>query len=76
LSGSASISRYGVSGRSARIEFSEVAVGLIVALLIIWIVLSVIGFVVKGLFWLAIVGLVLLVGTAVLGFFRRDSARR
>lgn len=50
--------------------------GLIITLLVIWIALSVVGFVIKGLVWLAIIGLVLFVGTAVLGFFRRKSAGR
>ena len=31
-----------------------------------WIVVSVIGFVVKGLFWLAVVGLLFALGTAML----------
>jgi len=36
-------------------------------LLAIWIVLAVVGAVVKGLFWLAVIGGVLLVGTAAYG---------
>ncbi len=47
--------------------------GLLVALLVIWIALSVVGFVVKGLVWLAIIGLVLFVATSVFGFMRRKS---
>lgn len=42
-------------------------------LLIIWLVLAVIGFVVKSLFWLAIVGLVLFVITAVFGWVKRKT---
>jgi hypothetical protein len=49
-------------------------IGLIVTLLVIWVVLSVIGFAIKGLFWLAIVGIVLFLGTALVGFIRRKSA--
>jgi hypothetical protein len=45
--------------------------GLIVALLVIWLILSIVGFVVKGLLWLAIIGLVLFVATAVWGWVKR-----
>ncbi|MGO4187873.1 LPXTG cell wall anchor domain-containing protein [Pseudarthrobacter sp. TAF60_1] len=47
--------------------------GLIIALLIIWLVLSILGFVVKGLLWLAIIGLVLFVATAVWGWLKRKT---
>ena len=47
-----------------------VGMGIIVALLLIWVVLSVLGFVIKGLFWLAIIGLVLLVATLAYGFVK------
>lgn len=41
--------------------------GLVLALIIIWVVLGIVGFVVKGLFWLLIVALVLFLITLVLG---------
>ena len=41
--------------------------GLVLALIIIWVVLGIIGFVVKGLFWLLVVALVLFLITLVLG---------
>lgn len=41
--------------------------GLIVALLVIWLVLVIVGLTVKALLWLAIVGLVLMALTAVAG---------
>jgi hypothetical protein len=44
---------------------------LLVVLLIIWLVLVLLGFAVKGLFWLAIIGIVLFVITAIYGFIRR-----
>jgi LPXTG-motif cell wall-anchored protein len=47
--------------------------GLIITLLIIWLVLSIFGFVVKGLLWLAIIGLVLFVATAVWGWLKRKT---
>ena len=45
--------------------------GLIILLLVVWLVLAVLGFAIKGLFWLAIIGLVLFVITAIFGFIRR-----
>ncbi len=47
--------------------------GLIITLLIIWLVLSILGFVVKGLLWLAVIGLVLLVATAVWGWVKQKA---
>ncbi|MDO5751706.1 hypothetical protein [Arthrobacter sp.] len=46
--------------------------GLIVALLVIWVVLAVLGFVVKGLLWLAVLAIVLFVATAAIGWVRRN----
>lgn len=48
--------------------------GLIVFLLVAWVVLAILGFVIKGLVWLAIIGIVLFVATAVWGFIRRSAA--
>ncbi|WP_353647898.1 hypothetical protein ABLG96_13530 [Nakamurella sp. A5-74] len=45
-------------------------------LLVIWIVLAVVGFVVKSLLWLAIVALVLFVITAVYGWVKRKASTR
>jgi hypothetical protein len=42
-------------------------------LLVVWLVIVLIGAVVKGLFWLAVVGVVLFLGTAVLGLRNRNS---
>jgi len=47
--------------------------GIIITLLIIWLILSVLGFVVKGLLWLAIIGLVLFVATGVWGWLKRKT---
>jgi hypothetical protein len=47
--------------------------GLILGLLVLWLVLVVVGFAVKALLWLAIVGLVLFVVTGVVGAFRSRS---
>jgi hypothetical protein len=40
---------------------------IIVLLLVIWLVISLLGFLIKGLIWLAIIGLVLFVVTGALG---------
>lgn len=50
--------------------------GIIVALLVIWAVLAVLGFVIKGLLWLALIGLALFAVTAIAGAVRRNAARR
>jgi hypothetical protein len=42
-------------------------------LLLVWLVVTVVGAVIKGLFWLAVVGLVLFVLTAALGWGKRDT---
>lgn len=43
-------------------------------LLLIWLVVSVFGFVLEGLLWLGIIGLVLFGGTLLFGFIRGRSA--
>lgn len=47
---------------------------LIIILLVVWAVLAVLGFVVKGLLWLAIIGIILFVITAILGWIRRAAS--
>ena len=47
--------------------------GIIITLLIIWLVLSILGFVVKGLLWLAFIGLILFLATAVWGWLKRKA---
>jgi len=47
--------------------------GLIVTLLVIWLVLAVLGLVVKSLFWLFIVGAILFVATGIFGWVRRRT---
>ncbi|MFF1255188.1 hypothetical protein ACFVYC_22175 [Pseudarthrobacter sp. NPDC058329] len=48
--------------------------GLIITLLVIWLVLSVLGFVIEGLLWLATIGLILLAATAVWGWLKRRTS--
>lgn len=50
--------------------------GLLGFLLIVWLAFVVIGAVVKGLFWLLVVGAVLFVGTAIIGWVRRGALTR
>jgi pilus assembly protein TadC len=59
-----------------RVPEESTMIGLILLALVVWLVLAVIGFVVKGLFWLAIVGIVLFLITGVLGATRRRTAGR
>ncbi|WP_258803066.1 hypothetical protein [Pseudarthrobacter sp. NS4] len=47
--------------------------GIIITLLIIWLVLSVLGFILEGLLWLAVIGLVLFAATAVWGWMKRRA---
>jgi hypothetical protein len=47
---------------------------LIVVLLVVWLVLAVLGFVIHGLFWLALIGIVLFLATGVWGWLRRRAA--
>lgn len=49
---------------------------LIIVLLVLWLVTAVIGFAFKGLVWLAIIGIVLFVGTTAVGLVRRKTLRR
>ena len=46
---------------------------LIVVLLVVWLILAVLGFVIHGLFWLAIIGIVLFVVTAAWGAMKRRT---
>lgn len=47
--------------------------GLIIGLLVLWLVLVVVGFAVKALLWLAIVGIVLFIATGIFGAIRRRT---
>jgi hypothetical protein len=47
--------------------------GFLALLLVIWIALIVVGAVIKGLFWLIVVGVVLFVSTSLVGFVRRRT---
>lgn len=49
---------------------------LVVVLLAVWLIVSIVGFAMEGLLWLGIVGIVLFIGTAVIGALRRKTLRR
>jgi type IV secretory pathway VirB3-like protein len=49
---------------------------LIGILLVVWVVLAVVGFVVKSLLWLAIVAIILFVITAAFGWVKRKATTR
>lgn len=49
---------------------------LIVVLLVVWAILSVVGFVFEGLFWLAVIGIILFLGTLIIGMIRQRGSRR
>ncbi len=46
----------------------------IVILLVVWLVLAILGAVLEGLLWLTVVGIVLLVGTAIYGWVKRKAS--
>lgn len=48
---------------------------ILIVLLIVWAALSILGFVVKGLLWLAFIGIILFVVTLIVGFFRQRAGR-
>ncbi|MGA7203809.1 MAG: hypothetical protein WBX27_04160 [Specibacter sp.] len=49
---------------------------LVIVLLAIWLIVAVVGFVFKGLMWLAVVAIILFVATAAIGWVRRKAVER
>jgi hypothetical protein len=47
-------------------------VGIVITLLVLWAVFAVLGFAIKGLLWLAIIGILLFIATAIWGWMRRN----
>ncbi|NNC12097.1 hypothetical protein HII28_09420 [Planctomonas sp. JC2975] len=45
----------------------------LVILLVVWVVASVVGFAFHGLLWLAIIGIVLFLGTLIFGILRQRN---
>jgi len=44
-------------------------------LLVIWLIVAVVGFAIKGLVWIAIIGIILFLGTGIIGLIRRRALR-
>lgn len=49
---------------------------LLIVLLAIWLIVSVLGFAIKGLFWLAVIGIILFLATAIIGAIRRAASSK
>ncbi|MGM1016213.1 MAG: hypothetical protein ACQEW8_01575 [Actinomycetota bacterium] len=49
---------------------------LLIILLIVWAALSILGFVVKGLLWLALIGIVLFLATVAYGMIKQRLSRK
>ncbi|GAB3402506.1 hypothetical protein GCM10027515_12300 [Schumannella luteola] len=45
---------------------------LVIVLIALWVILAIVGFAIKGLVWLGIIGIVLVIATAAIGFVRRS----
>lgn len=63
----------GQQGRFGSIEMRCLMLVFLIILLVLWLVLTVVGFAIKGLVWLAIIGIVLFLGTSAIGFVRRKA---
>ena len=48
--------------------------GLVLLLLVLWLALTVVGAIVEGLLWLAVVGILLFVATAAWGWAKRRTS--
>lgn len=48
---------------------------MLVILLVVWAILSVVGFVFEGLLWLGVIGIILIVGTIIFGVIRQRKSR-
>ncbi|HEV7185111.1 MAG TPA: hypothetical protein VGN33_11490 [Leifsonia sp.] len=49
---------------------------LVIVLVVLWVILAIIGFAIKGLLWLGIIGIVLVLATVVIGSVRRSALSR
>jgi hypothetical protein len=46
---------------------------LVIVLVVLWVILAIVGFAIKGLLWLGIIGIVLVLATLAIGFVRRSA---
>jgi uncharacterized membrane protein len=51
-------------------------ISLLILLLVVWVVVAILGFTLHGLWWLAVIAIVLFVATGAVGWIRRSSIRR
>ena len=49
---------------------------ILVVLLVLWLIAAVVGFAIKGLLWLAVIAIILFVGTSVIGGIRRSAINK
>jgi NADH:ubiquinone oxidoreductase subunit 3 (subunit A) len=49
---------------------------LVIVLVVLWIILAIVGFAIKGLLWLGLIGIVLIIATLVIGFIRRSATTK
>jgi hypothetical protein len=49
---------------------------LLIVFLVLWVILTIVGIAIKGLLWLAIIGIVLFIGTAAIGMVKRRALHR
>jgi hypothetical protein len=59
--------------RQTRRRLEVHVLALIGILLLVWLAITIIGAVIKGLFWLAVVGLIFFLITAALGWGKRNT---
>jgi hypothetical protein len=48
----------------------------VIVLLVLWLILAIVGFAIKTLLWLAIIGVVLFVATAIISLILRAGRKR
>ncbi|MGO4535065.1 hypothetical protein [Leifsonia sp. 2MCAF36] len=46
---------------------------LVIVLVVLWVILAIVGFAIKGLLWLGFIGIVLVIATLIIGFIRRSA---
>jgi multidrug efflux pump len=56
------------------VQFTLV-LSIVLVILVVWLAISLIGFIIKGLFWLGVIGLALFAVTSIYGFVKRHRAQ-
>ncbi|WP_196802840.1 hypothetical protein [Cryocola sp. 340MFSha3.1] len=55
------------------VEYGRSMLILVIVLIVLWVILAIVGFAIKGLLWLGIIGIVLVIATLVIGLVRRST---